>query len=239
MAAWSRLRVRNWYDLAGTMKARRATRSTDSLTLVETVVVIAIVAVLVGMLLPALVLTKKRGCRILCVNNVKQVALVFRVWANDHNDKFPMQVPVADGGSLEWIESGMVAPHYRVMSNELSIPKILICPDDSTRKGALNFETNFTDANISYFVGVDGSVDRPGMLVSGERKITLNRAQLKRGLWSLDTNQNLGWARQIHLRHPYAGNVALANASVHQVDGSGLRNLLANSGVATNRLTIP
>ncbi len=221
------------------MKPHCATRSTNSLTRVEAVVVIAIIGVLAGMLLSGLLQPKKRASRIHCISNVRQVAISFRVWASDHNEKFPMQVPVAKGGSWEWVESGLVAPHYGVMSNELTIPKILICPNDRTRKGALSFGTNLTEANISYFVSVDTALKRPCMLLAGDCKITLDGEQLKPGLWLLSTNQNVGWTRRIHGWDQNAGNVALADGTVRQVNGSGLRELLANSAKLSNRLAIP
>jgi hypothetical protein len=51
--------------------------------------------------------------RIQCVNNLKQIGLAFRIWAQDNNDKYPTSLVV--------------------MSNELSTTKILVCPSDQAR----------------------------------------------------------------------------------------------------------
>ncbi len=53
------------------------------------VAVIPITAILAGLLLPALANAKGKAQTINCVNNLKQIALAARIYANDHNDTFP------------------------------------------------------------------------------------------------------------------------------------------------------
>jgi len=230
------------------MKTRFAENRIRGLTLFEVLLVIAVLAVVVAILLPGLVPHRSSRSRISCVSNLKQVGLAYRVWAGDNNDNYPMQVSVTNGGTMELVGSGVAFPHFQVMSNELSTPKILFCPndDDTAKIGATTFETGIpalppnqvpltSDKNISYFVGVDADEARPQMFLSGDRNIT-DGLPRKSGLFMLTTDRPSGWTEKIHVKQ---GNVGLADGSVFQHNTLGLRTALEQTGVATNRLAMP
>lgn len=58
-------------------------------TLVELLVVIALIAILAGLLLPALGGAKERSRRAACLNNLRQFALATRLYAGDFQDSLP------------------------------------------------------------------------------------------------------------------------------------------------------
>ena len=78
---------------------------------------------------------RNRSRAICCNCNLKQIGLSFRTWALDHGGTNPMDVPIESGGTREYLASGEVFRHFQVMSNELSTPKILVCPKRRSQRG--------------------------------------------------------------------------------------------------------
>src|SRR5664279_412414 len=87
----------------------------------------------------------RRSSRLGCVNNLKQIGLAFRTWAIDNDGQFPFNVSTNAGGTREFCAMGSdgfdgnTVQHFQVMSNELSTPRILVCPKDRSRKPAIGF----------------------------------------------------------------------------------------------------
>jgi prepilin-type N-terminal cleavage/methylation domain-containing protein len=64
-------------------------KSKRAFTLVEMLVVIAIIGILASLLLTALSQAKEKGYRTQCLNNFKQLALGIQMYADDHGDQLP------------------------------------------------------------------------------------------------------------------------------------------------------
>jgi len=66
-----------------------ARRSEPAFTLTELLVVVAVIAIVASLLLPAFSGAKERARRAQCANNLKQLGVGFQLYADDHGDQLP------------------------------------------------------------------------------------------------------------------------------------------------------
>ena len=155
-----------------------------------------------------------------CVNNLKQIGIATRIYATDNQDRYPWQVPQSEGGTAEIAQprsdtdalldsdgkpifDANAWRHFQALSNELSNPKVLRCPNDESRTQANTFQSTppkgagrnvipFDKNSVSYWLRTDPEVDeaRPNevMIVcphhDGQYNILLTDSSVQQASWN-------------------------------------------------------
>jgi hypothetical protein len=219
------------------------------------------------MLLPALAKAKAKAQRIKCVNNLKNVGLAFRIFSTDNGDRFPFEIQSVDGGTADFTNANQIGAQFQALSNELSTPKIVICPSDAGKQEATNWAKNFTNGpannngtfnspcvTLSYTVSMDAQETYPQSFLSSDRNMTNLSATPKRDLSNEKTAQgpvSMGSGTDNNTAkvangagwdgdvHVNQGNACMGDGSVQQLSSARLRDQLRNSGTGQNTFYFP
>jgi prepilin-type N-terminal cleavage/methylation domain-containing protein len=156
-------------------------------TLIELMVVIAILAILMALLLPALAAAKEKGHRAVCLSNLRQMGIAIQVYANDNEGVIPYgpKAPpftspanfypsTGAPTSLISLQSGAPVALGLLLPGPLADqPKVLFCPgtDQAVDADAELAKVGARQAQCSYYYRHGGNTqlfDNPNKKTSPE-----------------------------------------------------------------------
>ncbi len=165
-------------------------------TLIEVLVVIAIIGVLASMLLPALSAARERARRTTCMNNLRQFAMAYEMYAADWHEQFP----AAPANGL-YVVPPVPSGTFAIYPDYIKTAKTFWCPSSMNRNEPAPLEIDSKDKCENSYAFVYGlttsnKADVPvpmisdnGVYKSGE----LNYGNHKHGLNVLYIDSSVLW----------------------------------------------
>jgi len=168
-----------------------------------------------------------------CLQNLGQLGLSIADFAQDHAKRTSWEISTNDGGTLEYCLSGeQTFRHFQLQSNYITAWVVVLCPQDD-RVAATNWES-LSNANVSYFVGLDSRPSSGASIMAGDRNITASEGIILRA----NNHTPPRWVKRVGL-HGDKGHILFGDGHVEVLDSSGLSNALQRTRVPTHRLAVP
>ncbi len=239
------------------LAVKKPRTSSLAFTLVEILVLVALLAILAATFLPALEVNQQAVRQAQCLNNLKRIGLGFHAWMHNHGDKTTWNVSYTDGGASptsRWGLSGQAfRARYFVCSNEMEDPKILTCPTMMDPKSApfdtwaaVVYGTNASGAAYNYPLGyflINGvDIAKPTMIFCGDQNLNSMNSPGMAGDYTYTlANYNSAWWEKApppampngNPMHMPSGDLLLADLSVQKTSQGTMRKLLYQSIVAS------
>jgi type II secretory pathway pseudopilin PulG len=234
---------------AGLLKPVRipAFHARRAFTITELLVVLALVVIFFFMMRPVTVNEVGKPRSVQCRNNQKQVALGQIMWLSDHADRFPWEVPTAEGGTREQATDDNAAIHFKVLSNYVAKPPVFVCPTDPKKLPA-NTVQEMVVSNLSFFANLDAiyptritnrTVLKNWAALMGDRHLKLDGRSAKPGVLVIRSNSSVAWTRELHSEAKKTiGTITFVDGHAEKIM-ENLTTVFHEDGMLTRRLVVP
>jgi hypothetical protein len=206
----------------------RAARSTG-FTRVDLVAALFAMVLVILIALPLLASTGNGSGLAACLNNLREIGQGLGTWSAER-ESFSWQMTQREGGT-------MMKPnaweHFITLSNQLSSPRVLVCPSDTREPaqdfgkapGGLAWPSGGENNAVSYFIALDSLFGLSTQLISGDRHVT--------GGDDYQACRYLGIPVSYSFQRRTPNTLAWTNA----LHGANSGNLLLNNGSAFSTTT--
>lgn len=202
-------------------------------TLIELLIVIAIIAILAMMFLPALSKSKDKAKAIICMSNIKQCGQLLNHYADDSKDLFPSSINTIGVNTYSW-----AASLYRngyINTPTIGSPSIFVCPaygpkvwqNDNQMYGMWigdaqhGVPSTYTASSDRYLLARQKMEHNRVFLADSTRaeyqETIMQSLMLTTGTGAFSDSDS---ARVIHLRHSRLGNCLYADGHVSPRDSN-------------------
>jgi len=202
----------------------------NQFTLIELLIVIAIIAILAAMLLPALNNAKSTAKRVQCTSLLKQFGLVNVSYSNDNSN---YSLPVVAGG-LTW----MALPFFRnelglkpdAANSNLTAPQNFICPgalyainhQKSNGLFLLQYSFGLNYTNLTWSTVYTGYI-QPKIKGPSQKMFMADGIDwmLQQSSWNLYTDESSAGNQAIADRHNRRSNILFFDAHAESLPRAG------------------